>query len=61
MHADEDIHREVGRQGGSDIHIVAQLGGYAGIVELVVVALSRLVERGGGLAAPKQAQPGVTE
>lgn len=40
MHADEDIHAAVDALKDPAIHVVEQLGGYAGIIELVAAGLS---------------------
>jgi sirohydrochlorin cobaltochelatase len=39
LHADEDIHRIVKELDDPSIHIVEQLGGYAGVVELVAASV----------------------
>ena len=46
MHADDDIHRIAGEPKDPRVHIVEQLGGYAGVIELVVEALSRPIGKG---------------
>jgi sirohydrochlorin ferrochelatase len=40
LHADEDIHRMVDEAGDPGIHIIEQLGGYAGVIELVAASLA---------------------